>query len=432
MHITGQRGIRFDQETTEMSRIVHPLNRHLAVAAVIGLLTVTTGRASAQEQSQQDHAPAKAAPLAEGDIAALEKQVGLIESQNTARELVSGWKKPKTIMVPIDQPARLAWLQEAVPDVKLIPAPATPSCRDSGCKPVVIDWSRVPGIADVDAIIGARCSEAMLQAAKNLKWFHSRSAGVDEDLIPCPSLLSGRYLVTDGQKLFVGDIAGNAVAFMVSLMRCVDLFVHMDINEEDRRPNFASRGWNIGGRTVLVVGLGAIGTQVAKMAHGLDMKVIATRETSHQGPDFVDYVGLSGELPDLIGKADVIVVTAPLTPETKGLFNASMFARAKKGALFINVARGEEVVQGDLIAALRSGQLGGAAMDVTDPDPLPSHDPLFSAPNIIVATHHGAPSHPAEGEETSGEKGWLVIRENMRRYAAGEKMLSVVDLKRGY
>jgi phosphoglycerate dehydrogenase-like enzyme len=414
-----------------MSRVAPRLNRYLALAAIVSMLTVARG-VSAQQQPPQDQAPSKAAPLAEGDVAALQKQVGLVESQKTAAELVSGWKKPKTIMIPIDQPARIAWLQGAVPGVRILPAPETPSCRDSGCKPVVIDWSKVPGIADADAIIGVRCSEAMLHAAKNLKWFHSRSAGVDEDLIPCPSLLSGRYLVTDGQKLFVGDIAGNAVAFMVSLMRCVDLFVHMDITEEDKRPNFAGRGWNIGGRTVLVVGLGAIGTQVAKMAHGLDMKVIATRETSHQGPDFVDYVGLSGELPDLVAKADVIVVTAPLTPETRGLFNAAMFARAKKGALFINVARGEEVVQADLIAALKSGQLGGAAMDVTDPDPLPSHDPLFSAPNIIVATHHGAPSHPAEGEETSGEKGWLVIRENIRRYAAGEKMLSVVDLTRGY
>jgi phosphoglycerate dehydrogenase-like enzyme len=125
-------------------------------------------------------------------------------------------------------------------------------------------------------------------------------------------------------------------------------------------------------------------------------------------------------------------VTAPLTPETKGLFNAAMFARMKRGSLFINVARGEEMVQPDLIAALRDGQVGGAAMDVTDPDPLPDGDPLFSAPNIIVATHHGAPSHPALGEETSGEKGWLVTREEMRRYTAGEKMLSVVDVTRGY
>jgi phosphoglycerate dehydrogenase-like enzyme len=414
-----------------MGRFVKHSWRLLSVTFIGACISIANG-APEVAHSQTSEVTAAKASIPEGDVASLEKQLGLIESQKSAKDLVSNWTKPRVMIVAIDRPDRLAWLQDAVPGVKLIAAPATPSCRDSGCKAPVIDWSTVPDIAEADAVLGARCSENLLHAAKGLKWFHSRSAGADEDFTPCPELLSGKYLFTDSQKLFTGDISGNAIAFMVALMRGVDLFVRMDMDQRDKRPDFGQRGWNIGGRTVLVVGLGAIGTQVGKMSYGLGMKVIATRESSHEGPDFVDYVGLSSELPDLIGKADVVVVTAPLTPETKGLFNAAMFARMKKGSLFINVARGEEVVPADLIAALRSGQLGGAAMDVTDPDPLPNDDPLFSAPNIIVATHHGAPSHPAEGELQSGEKGWLVTRENMRRYAAGEKMLSLVDQKRGY
>ena len=121
-----------------------------------------------------------------------------------------------------------------------------------------------------------------------------------------------------------------------------------------------------------------------------------------------------------------IFFRAALTPATKGLFNAAMFARMKRGAIFINVGRGESVVQDDLIAALNSGQLGGAGLDVMSPEPLPKGNPLWHAKNIIITPHISSYS------ELRDERQWIVLRENLRRYVAGEKMLSVVDLARGY
>ena len=177
---------------------------------------------------------------------------------------------------------------------------------------------------------------------------------------------------------------------------------------------------------MLVVGLGGIGTEVAKRAHALGMTVLATRNSGTDGPDYVAEVGLPDKLLSFAARADVIVSTLPLTPETKGLMNEAFFDAAKRGALFIHVGRGGTVVTGDLVAALKDGRLGGAGLDVTDPEPLPPDHPLWSSPNVIITPHVAA---GLEGDEVPR---WILARENLRRYAAGGKLLSEVDLKKGY
>jgi phosphoglycerate dehydrogenase-like enzyme len=180
------------------------------------------------------------------------------------------------------------------------------------------------------------------------------------------------------------------------------------------------------GKTVLVVGLGGIGVEVAKRAHALGMRVIATRASGRDGPPFVSYVGLPGELLKLAAEADFVVNTAPLTPATQGLFDAKFFAAARQGAFFVNVGRGQSVVQSDLVAALRSGRLAGAGLDVTDPEPLPADSPLWQMQNVILTPHVSAASD-------LGDDARLAIAiENVRRYVAGGKMLSVVDVAKGY
>ncbi len=128
---------------------------------------------------------------------------------------------------------------------------------------------------------------------------------------------------------------------------------------------------------MLVVGLGGIGTEVARRTHALGMRVTATRASGHAGPDFVSYVGLPDELPKLAKEADYIVNCAPLTPQTTGIFNAEFFAALKPTAYFLNVGRGKSVVSADLAAALTAGRLAGAALDVVDPEPLPPDSPLW-------------------------------------------------------
>jgi phosphoglycerate dehydrogenase-like enzyme len=184
--------------------------------------------------------------------------------------------------------------------------------------------------------------------------------------------------------------------------------------------------WELQGRTMLVVGLGGIGTQVAKRAHGLGMRVIATRNSSRKGPNYVDYVGLSDELHKLAAEADVVVNSTPLTPATTGMFDKKFFAAMKPGSYFINVGRGKSVVTADLVEALNSGSIGGAGLDVQDPEPLPMDHPLWTARNVVITPHISASS------DEQMKRFWLLVRENLRRYVNGEKMLNVVDIKRGY
>jgi phosphoglycerate dehydrogenase-like enzyme len=184
--------------------------------------------------------------------------------------------------------------------------------------------------------------------------------------------------------------------------------------------------WEVKGRTMLVAGLGGIGTEVAKRAHALGMAVIATRNSGTEGPPFVAEVGLPDKLLPFAARADVIVNTLPLTPETKGLFDRRFFDAARRGALFINVGRGGTVVTDDLVAALQDGRLGGAGLDVTDPEPLPPGHALWRAPNVIITPHVAA---MLEGNE---EPRWVLARENLRRYVEGGKLLSEVDVRKGY
>jgi phosphoglycerate dehydrogenase-like enzyme len=184
--------------------------------------------------------------------------------------------------------------------------------------------------------------------------------------------------------------------------------------------------WSIEGKTLLVAGLGGIGSEVARRAQALGMNVIATRNTPRDKPPYVSEQGLGADLPAFVARADVIVNALPLTPETKGVFDRKIFDGAKRGALFINVGRGGTVVTADLVAELRDGRIGGAGLDVTDPEPLPAGHPLWKTPNVIITPHVAAMTDLGE------EPRWLIARENLRRYASGGKLLSEVDVKRGY
>ncbi len=140
----------------------------------------------------------------------------------------------------------------------------------------------------------------------------------------------------------------------------------------------------------------------------------------------MSYVGLADELPKLIAEADVVVSALPLVPATTNLFDAKMFARMKKSAFFINVGRGGSVVTDDLAAALNSGTIAGAGLDVTAPEPLPKDHALWKAKNIIITPHMSAQSDLGQGTRA------MIYREQVRRFAAGDKLLSVVDFSKGY
>jgi phosphoglycerate dehydrogenase-like enzyme len=150
-----------------------------------------------------------------------------------------------------------------------------------------------------------------------------------------------------------------------------------------------------------------------------------TRNSSRSGRDYVDYVGLSDELLELAGQADVIVNALPLTEATRGLFDDEFFAATKQGAIFVSVGRGQSTNTDALVAALNSGQLGGAGLDVTDPEPLPADHPLWQMDNVIISPHVAAFGGSSERHRT-------LVSENLKRFVAGEPLYNVVDPGQGY
>ena len=276
---------------------------------------------------------------------------------------------------------------------------------------------------DADGIIGV-CRADVIDAAPHLLWVQQYGAGA-ERCLAVPAVGTGRVVMTNMQKMSAPVIAEHAIAMTLSLGRGLTYFAKvMQDGVWEREPEALTYS-SVNGKTMLVVGLGGIGTETARRAAALGMTVFATRNSSREGPDFVEYVGLSDELFDLAAKADVIVNALPLTPLTTGIFDAEFFAAAKPGALFVSVGRGATTVTADLVAALQRGQIGGAGLDVTDPEPLPADHPLWQMSNVIITPH-------VSSRASQRERHQAVAQENLRRFLNGDALLNVVDPERGY
>jgi len=342
--------------------------------------------------------------------AALIQRLGLEESATPVREQ-AGWRKPRKVLVWNVAPQAVPMLQAAAPGVELLLA------KDAG--------EAVALAGQADAVLGF-CSAEVLAAGPDIRWVQSFSAGV-ERCVTIPALRERGILLTNMQRVAGPVMAEHVMAMMLAYARGLHFYIPERMAARWTRELPApGRMMTLEGKTVLVVGLGGIGVEVARRAHALGMRVVATRASGREGPAFVSYVGLSDELNKLAAEADFVVNTTPLTPATTRMFDAKFFAAVKPGAFFVNVGRGQSVVQDELIAALRSGRLGGAGLDVTDPEPLPAGSPLWQMQNVILTPHVSAQSDIDDSVRMT------VAVENLRRYVAGEKMLSVVDVAKGY
>lgn len=262
---------------------------------------------------------------------------------------------------------------------------------------------------------------AYLKRAPRLRWFHCSSAGVDPLL--CPEFLTSDVVMTCAKGAPIGPLlAEHAFALILSLTR--GIAANVRLNSWDAGSNGARSAYELGGKTLGIVGYGGVGTALAQRARGFDMNVIAVRRCP-QANDGVAQWGMD-RFGEMLARADIVVVTVPHTPETNGLFDANAFATMKKSALLINVGRGQTVRTDALVDALNSGAIGGAGLDVVDPEPLSDDHPLWSCPNAVI-TPHMAGNAP----ERAGRNQELVL-ENLRRYVAGQPLLSVVDKELGY
>lgn len=358
---------------------------------------------------------ASAAPAAEPaatgtDVAALVTRLGLEESPLPVRER-GAWRKPAKVIVWDRQPDLLAALREAAPGVEFLPA-------GNAAEAVAL-------AADADAVLGF-CTPELLAAGPNIRWIQVFSAGV-ENCVAIPALRERDILLTNMQRVAGPVMAEHVMAMMLAYARGLHFYIPERMaGRWTRQLPPPGQMLTLEDKTVLVVGLGGIGVEVARRAHALGMRVVAIRASGRQGPSFVRYVGLPDELHALAGGADFVVNTTPLTPATTGMFDAKFFDAVKPGAFFVNVGRGQSVVQADLVEALESGRIAGAGLDVTDPEPLPADSPLWRMQNVILTPHVSANSDLGNSVRLA------IAVENVRRYVAGDRMLSVVDVARGY
>jgi len=385
----------------------------LGIAALTSLgagALLPSGPVRADSSATVEAPPAGSATEASDDGAEVKhliETLGLRAAPQPVRER-PGWRAPHIVLVAKGVKEFLPQLQQAAPGVKLIEVGAA-SARD---------------VASADAVIGD-CSPELLSRAVHLQWIQWGAAGV-EHCVQQPLVRERRPLVTNMQRLAAPSMAEHVLALMLALSRHLPYYLHEQSEGRWAREDAVPVSGDLEGKTLLVVGLGGIGTEVASRAHALGMRVIATRASGHTGPDYVSYVGLPDEMLKLARDADFVVNCAPLTPQTTGIFNREFFETMKRSAFFLSVGRGRSTVSADLLSALSSGRIAGAGLDVVDPEPLPPDNPLWRAPNLIITPHVSADTPASQANYA------LLLRENLRRYVAGEAMLSVVDIDRGY
>jgi len=257
-------------------------------------------------------------------------------------------------------------------------------------------------------------------AADRLKWLHIASAGVDPVMFP--GLRDSDVVLTNSRGVFDDSIAEYVLGVILTFAK--DLHGSLGLQRQKRWRHRETE--RIAGRRVLVVGTGPIGRAIARTLRAVGMSVSGSGRRAREGdPDF-GTVHASAELADHLPGYDYVVVVAPLTEQTKGMFDAAAFAAMKPTARFVNVGRGELVVTADLVEALRAGELAGAALDVFDTEPLPTGSPLWTMDNVLVSPH------------MSGDFiGWRdtlleVFADNFTRWQTGAPLRNVVDKRLGY
>lgn len=281
-------------------------------------------------------------------------------------------------------------------------------------------------LANAEVVYGGLNADTLGLAPK-VKWVQWGGAGM-EGLDP--KVRESSVVVTNYAGTFAPAISETAIGLLLCLTRGITKYY---------MPQFAKRQMNpIGspksadhselvGRTMAIVGLGGIGSMIARRAYyGFDMKIVATDARPIPKPDFVAELHDPGWFMEMVPRADVLVAAAPHTPETERMFNKEVFRRMKKTAYFLAVSRGMLIDDLALVRALKEGWIAGAGLDVFPKEPPPSDHPIYDCPNVVMTAHTSGWSPDRQARLIE------VFADNVRRYVNGLPLVNVVDKKRGY
>lgn len=290
-------------------------------------------------------------------------------------------------------------------------------------------------IVDADALFG-KVTPPLLAAATRLKWIQAATASLEHYVFP--ELVSHPATLTNMRGLFSDVIADHVLGYMLCFARNLHRYLRLQqqarwapIGGEQERSNFAGGPWFVSGMdrahrrlgdcTLGIVGLGAIGSEIARRASSFGMRVLAVDPRATSAPEWIAALWTPDRLPELLAASDFVVVAAPHTPATQGLFRREQFQQMKRSAYFINIGRGAIVSLDDLVASLDAEEIAGAALDVFEIEPLPSEHPLWRMENVILTPHVAACS------ERIAERHLAVLLDNVRRFATGQPLQNVVD-----
>ncbi|MGG3802454.1 D-2-hydroxyacid dehydrogenase [Metabacillus fastidiosus] len=300
-------------------------------------------------------------------------------------------------------------------------------------KEIAIDWDIISSrdaniwldhIKDAEIIVGWKkeIAEHAIQPNSQLRWFQSWSAGINK--LPLKSFKELNILLTGASGVHAYPVSETIFALMLALTRKIDTYVK---NQREKKWHHSGLSLEMHEKTVGIIGVGAIGKETAKIAKAFGMRVLGVRQSGKR-EEYVDEMFKLGELDSIIPACDYIVITLPLTEETYHLFGGKQFQLMKKSAFFINIGRGNIVVEQELIKALQQKTITGAGLDVFEKEPLSEDNPLWDLENVIITPHSsGSTEHYAKRVIED------IFIPNLQSYLAGETLpVNLINYEKGY
>jgi len=273
--------------------------------------------------------------------------------------------------------------------------------------------------ARADAAFGT-LPPALLRAAGKLRWLQAPQAAPPAGYYT-PELIAHPVVVTNFREIYNDHIAAHIMAFVLAFARGLQCYIPRQLRREWRREPHDTGVVHLPEAAALIVGVGGIGAETARLAAAFGMHVTGVDARRREAPPGVRKLDGPDALDSLLPHADFVILTVPHTPATEGFMHRARFQRMKRTAFFINIGRGMTTRLDDLVAALRAGEIAGAGLDVFEQEPLPADDALWTLPNVLI-TPHSAGFGPY-----LDERRLEILLDNARRFLAGQPLRNVVD-----
>ena len=275
-------------------------------------------------------------------------------------------------------------------------------------------------IPDAEAAFGT-IPPALLKRATRLRWLQAPQAAPPAGYY-YPELIAHPVVITNFREIYNDHIGAHILAFVLAFARGLHLYLPRQLRREWKpEAGEASGVIHLPESTALIVGVGGIGAETARLLAAFGVHVMGVDARRKDAPPGVVKLDGADALDSLLPHADFVILTVPHTPETEGFMDRGRFQRMKRSAFFINIGRGRTTRLDDLVAALRAGEIAGAALDVYEQEPLPADHPLWTLPNVLMTPHTAGHGRYLDDRRLE------VLLDNARRFVAGEPLRNVVD-----